>query len=58
MRPLTPFNRRLLHGAQYLTGAAVVFALLGKARPSIVAAGLAAALALTILRNLIRNGDR
>lgn len=58
MRLLTPFNRLLLHGSQFFTGAAVVFALLGKARPSMLAAGLAAALALTILRNLIRNGDR
>ncbi len=58
MRLLTPFDRLLLHGAQFLTGAAVVFALLGRARPSILAAALAGALALTILRNLIRNGDR
>lgn len=57
LRP-TSLQRRLVRGSIALTGFAIGCALLGRATAAVIAAGMAAAIALSVLRHLVRMGDR
>lgn len=57
-RPTTPALRRALRLAGGLVGFAIGMVLLGRPVLATIAAGIAAMIVLSILRHLIRSGER